>query len=86
MKIILHKDFHKRYGKLKQGEKQKVDRRIRLFEKDPFDTLLNNHALHGAYQGCRSINIAGDLHAIYEEIDYDTVHFVALGTHAELYE
>lgn len=86
MKIIFHRDFHKQYWKLPQGEKQKVNIRILLFEKDPFHPVLNNHALHGTYQGYRSINISGDLRAIYEEIDSHIVHFAALGTHSELYE
>ena len=86
MKILFHKDFHRRYWKLQQGEKQKTDARIQLFEKNPFHPLLNNHPLHGKYQGRRSINITGDLRAIYDEVDSDTFHFITLGTHPELYE
>ena len=85
MRIVLHKDFHKCYWKLRQGEQQKADTRIQLFQKNPFHPVLNNHALHGVYQGYRSINITGDLRAIYEEVNSDTVHFIALGTHQELY-
>ena len=86
MRIIFNKDFYKRYGKLRQQEKQKVDTRIRLFEKDLFHPLLNNHPLSGIYHGYHSINITGDLRAIYEKININTFHFVTLGTHPELYE
>jgi len=86
MKIIFHRDFHKRYCKLRKGEQRKVDDRIRLFEKYPFHPPLNNHALRHPYEGSRSINITGDLRAIYEELDPDTVHFITIGTHPELYE
>ena len=86
MKILFHRDFSKRYAKLQSGEKQKTDSRIEVFAANPFHPLLDNHALHGTYGGCRSINITGDLRAIYEEIGTEIVHFIALGTHPELYE
>lgn len=86
MRILIHKDFRKRYEKLRRGEQQKVDDRIRLFAGDSFHPLLNNHALHEPYLGCRSINITGDIRAIYETGMPEAAHFIALGTHAELYE
>lgn len=85
MRAIFHKKFRKRYERLQRGEKNSTEERIRLFYENSFHPLLDNHALHGIYQGCRSINITGNLRAVYEEIDSDTVHFIALGTHTELY-
>ncbi len=85
MKIILHKNFLKRYQKLQHGEQQKTDERILLFQQNSFHPLLDNHALHDPYRGCRSINITGDLRAIYKEIGADLIHFIELGTHHELY-
>lgn len=86
MRIIFHEDFHKRYEKLRHGEQKSVDKRILLFEENPFHPLLDNHALHGAWQEYKSINITGNFRAVFEKINQDTIHFVALGTHAELYE
>jgi addiction module RelE/StbE family toxin len=86
MQILFHKDFRKRYKKLRRGEQQKTDDRIRLFETEMFHPLLNNHELHEPYEGCRSINITGDIRAVYEEIGSNAVHFIALGTRSELYE
>jgi addiction module RelE/StbE family toxin len=86
MRIILHRNAKKRYGKLTELERRRFKERRNLFLEDPFHPLLNNHALHGAYRGYRSINITGNLRAIYEEINSDTAHFIALGTHPELYE
>ena len=51
---------------------------------NPFDLRLNNHPLKGAYASCRSINVGGDLRAIYE-INNDRIVFRLIGTHAELY-
>ena len=70
---------------MRKSERRRTDERIQFFINDPFYPLLHNHALHHPYAGCRSINMTGDLRAIYEEIGSETVHFIALGTHAELY-
>ena len=85
MRAIFHKKFRRHYERLQQGEKRSTEERIHLFYENPFHPLLENHALHGVWQGRRSINITGDLRAIYEEVNSDTAHFVALGTHPELY-
>ena len=86
MRILLHRNVKKRYRKLSASERRRFKERRDLFLGDPFHPLLNNHQLQGDYQGYRSINITGDLRAVYEELDSDTVHFIALGTHTELYE
>jgi addiction module RelE/StbE family toxin len=86
MRILFHRDFRKSYKKLRQNERRKADDRIRLFETDMSHPLLNNHELHNPYEGCRSINVTGDIRAVYEQIGSDIMHFIALGTHSELYE
>ncbi len=86
MKIILHGNFKKRYKKLNISQQRRFKERRDLFLKNPLHPLLNNHALHHPYEGYRSINVTGDLRAIYEETSPDTAHFIALGTHPELYE
>lgn len=85
MKIVLHRNFIKRYRKLNRPEQQQFKKRRDLFLDNPFHPLLYNHALHGEYNHHRSINITGDLRVIYQEISPDTAHFIALGTHPELY-
>ena len=86
MKILLHRNFKKQYKKLTPSYQRRFKERRNLFLQNPFHPLLNNHALHRPYEGCRSINITGDIRAIYEAVGLDTVHFIALGTHPELYE
>lgn len=71
---------------MRPAEQKKTDERIRLFQKNSFHPLLDNHALHHPYEGCRSINITGDLRAIFREIPPNFIHFIITGTHAELYE
>lgn len=86
MKIYFHKNFTKKYAKLRLGEKKKFKERQALFLQDPFHPLLNNHALTGKYMGSRNINISGDLRAVYDVIDKDTVLFVDIDTHSNLYK
>ena len=45
MKIFLHKNFVRKYAKLRRNEKAKFKERRDLFLEDPYDPLLNNHAL-----------------------------------------
>ncbi len=85
MKIILDDRFVKRFDKLPKKIKEQFQERRDLFLKNPFHPLLDNHALHGAYAGYRSINITGNFRAIYEPIRQDIVLFIKIGTHSELY-
>ena len=86
MKIRLHKHFEKQYKKLQPGEKKKFRERSEIFLVNPFDRLLNNHPLHGRFDGYRSINITGDLRVVYRIIVLDTAYFVAIGRHRDLYD
>jgi len=65
--------------------KDKFEERVRLFQKDMFEPILNNHLLEGEWLGCRSINITGDLRALYEELGNNHFEFIAIETHSELY-
>lgn len=85
MKIIFHKNFKKEYQALRQNEQRRADERLSLFWKDQFHPLLNNHPLKGNYSGYRSINIGGDLRAIYKYTGKDGIIFVIIGKHNKLY-
>lgn len=85
MKIILSKNFLKKYDRLRTGEKKKFKERRDIFLKDPSSPILNNHVLHGEYSGYRSINITGDLRVLYEPLSKNTVQFVIIDTHSNLY-
>ena len=63
----------------------KFEERLALFTVNQYHPLLNNHALQGEWAGCRSINITGDIRAIFEEITNNNIEFVAFGSHSELY-
>lgn len=84
MVINYHKDFVKSSKRLIVREKEKLIQRLKLFGQDEFDPVLNNHALKGKYLGYRSINITGDLRAIYKKNSTEVI-FVALDSHSNLY-
>jgi len=85
MKIHFHKNFEKQYKKLKKREREKTRERLELFLEDSFHPLLNNHSLKGKYTDYRSINITGDLRAIYKYISRDECIFVIIDAHSNLY-
>ncbi len=85
MKLYFHKNFDKQLGKLRKTERKKAQDRLILFLRNPFNPLLNNHPLKGKYLDYRSINITGDLRAIYKLISEEECIFVALDSHSNLY-
>lgn len=85
MKIVSSREFEKSYAKLRLAEQERFKERIRIFANNPFDPILRNHALTGAYQGCRSIAVGGDLRMVYRVVQNDAVIVLDIGTHAKLY-
>ena len=85
MKIRFHKNFDKQYKKLKPTQKKQVKERLALFINNPYHPLLANHPLKGRYKSYRSINITGDLRAVYKFISSQECIFVVIGTHSNLY-
>jgi addiction module RelE/StbE family toxin len=86
MRFQFHNNFKKEYQKLKEPVKQKFSLRLKIFADDLYHPTLNNHGLAGRYKGYRSINITGDIRAIYKFKSNDTVIFVNIGNHSKLYK
>lgn len=84
-KIDYSRRFGKQFKKASLEIKKAFRHRLDLFTEDPFNPLLNNHSLSGRFIGQRSINITGDWRAIYI-VEQNTVIFIALGTHSQLYK
>lgn len=85
MKVIKYRLFEKSFQKAPLEIKSKFNERIKIFYQSTTATVLDNHALHGKYTGCRSIKITGDWRVIYKEISNDTVILINIGTHSQLY-
>jgi addiction module RelE/StbE family toxin len=85
MKIAFHREFKKQFQKLRPGEKRRFGERRNLFLENEFHPVLQNHPLQGKYEGYRAIHIGGDLSVVYQKLNSETVLFVKIGTHSELY-
>ncbi|OIO31259.1 hypothetical protein AUJ77_00410 [Candidatus Nomurabacteria bacterium CG1_02_43_90] len=73
------------FQKLPLAIQEKFSERMVIFIKIPYHGTLENHALSGEWKMCRSINITGDIRAVYKERDRRVVQFIAIGSHSELY-
>ena len=85
MQVDLKRRFIKQYQRAPREVKEKFEARLRLFREDKYNPVLNNHGLTGKYAGFRSLNVTGDWRAVFMEVG-ETVYFVALGTHSQLYK
>jgi len=84
--VITTKNFDKSFKKKDKFVQDKARERIKLFRQDPFNILLNNHTLIGEHKDKRSFNVTGDYRIIFCYTNENTVAFLDIGTHSELYE
>lgn len=85
MHYILSKQFEKSFAKLPRKIKIKAIEQLKFFIVDPMDARLGNHSLSGKWRNHRSIDITGDIRALYVKVDDKVVRFVDIGSHSELY-
>lgn len=85
MKIQYTPKFKKQYKKLPNKLQKKFDEHLILFIEDSTNPVLRTHPLKGTYNGYWSINISGDLRAIYLRRGDELVIFALIGTHSQLY-
>lgn len=88
VRVSFSKRFIKHYDKAPAKVRSRFKEKVVVFENNPFDPALRNHALSGEWSGCRSIDITGDWRAVYEELgsnEVELVEFIEIGTHSQLY-
>lgn len=85
MQYILSKQFEKDFAKLPIKTKRKVLVALEGFSRDIHDSALRVHALRGRWIGHYSIDITGDMRAIYAIVEGEIVRFVTIGSHSQLY-
>lgn len=86
MQIGYSEKFLKQQGKAPENVRMLLKERIRIFSRDKFDAILNNHKPKGKMKGLRSINVGGDWRALFEELTNGDVIFKTIGTHSQLYK
>ena len=85
MFIKTTKSFDKQFKKLTDEDKKRFRRRLVVFQASPYDKQLNNHGLKGRYLGYRSIDVRGDLRALYKVEGNMLIIFAFIGSHSQLY-
>ncbi|MCL2014855.1 MAG: type II toxin-antitoxin system mRNA interferase toxin, RelE/StbE family [Defluviitaleaceae bacterium] len=88
MTIEYNKTFKKQFSNLQKNKKMLVRAAIAQFRQD-LETgnstpHLRRHSLDGEWLGYDFISAGGDLRAHFEVIG-ETIVFVAVGTHSQLY-
>lgn len=84
-RIDFTKKFTKQFKLLRPNQKERFYQRLELFKQNPQDRILRDHALKGKYIGYRSIDIEGDLRALYYVKDDIIIIFAFIGSHSQLY-
>jgi addiction module RelE/StbE family toxin len=77
--------FKKQYKKLPKRIQDQFDEKIALFEIDPTLPVLKVHPLKGNFRGYWSMNVNGDVRALYIMTGDSIVIFALIGTHSQLY-
>ncbi len=77
--------FKKQYQKLPKKFQEQFDERVELFTIDPTNPRLRVHPLQGGFAGYWSMNVNGDLRALYTMRGEDVIIFALIGSHSELY-
>lgn len=85
MQLLYTPTFKKQYRKLPKLFQQQFDNRLKLFLLDPTHPTLRIHPLIGKYHDYWSMNVNGDLRALYSKKSQQIIIFALIGTHSQLY-
>jgi len=77
--------FKRQYKKLPEKFQRQFNERLLIFLKNSSHLLLRVHPLKGKYAGYWSMNISGDLRAIYLIRKENIIIFALIGSHSNLY-
>lgn len=78
--------FVKQLAKQPKSIQQSFYLRLELFAQNPYEPMLRSHALGGRLKGFYSINVTGDVRAIYKIIANEIYFFEMIGRHSQLYK
>jgi mRNA-degrading endonuclease YafQ of YafQ-DinJ toxin-antitoxin module len=81
MQIIYTAEFIRLFKKLSIKDKEEAVRKELTFKKNPFDTKLKIHKLHGKLKDCHAFSISYSSRIIIEFGKNDIVYFHSIGTH-----
>jgi len=76
---------YKKFSREHKSLLVEVNRKVKWFRKNPQDTRLKNHALRKRMRGKFAFWITSDIRIVYEWSGKNTVRFLAIGGHKEVY-
>ncbi len=85
MQLDFTKKFWKQYHKLPANFQKQFDARLQLFITDASDARLRIHPLKASYAGYWSMDVNGDLRALFRRDGDQIIIFALIGTHSQLY-
>jgi addiction module RelE/StbE family toxin len=85
MTISFSKNFIKLAKNLSSAQRKKLTEHVELFVENPLHPTLRNYQLKGKYKQYGSINVTGDIRALYLMRDTEII-FDIVGTHSRLYQ
>jgi len=85
MQYFLSKRFEKDFSKLQKKVKVQAIEALDAFAHNPHNRSLRSHSLSGRWKGYYSIDVTGDIRAVYTYVLPDLARFAAIGTHSQLY-
>ena len=85
VRIEYHPRFKKQYRKLPSSAQVRFQHRIKLLIIEPDNPMLRVHALKAEYKGYLSMNVTGDIRALFYYEGTNVVVFGFIGTHSQLY-
>lgn len=89
MRILFSRNFRKRFDRLDLYLQNKFKNRLKLLinkkDNNKGNDILNIHSLKGKYLGLLSMNVTGDIRAVFEYKNSTVLLFHDIGSHSELY-
>lgn len=88
MNIKRHPDFKKHYKQRIAGNSKlvkKTTERLQIFQYNPTNPLLKDHALIGKKIGLRAFSVTGDIRIVYKKTSDIEVLLLDIGSHNQVY-
>lgn len=88
MNIKRHPDFKKHYKQRIASNPKLVKKtadRLKLFQENPTNPILNDHQLKGEKSEFRAFSVTGDVRIVYLPEPQDEVILLDIGSHNQVY-
>lgn len=81
MEIRYRPRFEREYRKLSVGIRKLAEKRVTLFRKNPYDSRLKTHKLHGDLEEFHAFWVDYHNRIMFAFVDEKTVEFYSIGDH-----